>query len=199
MRLIDADKIIKWADDSVAQYGGTYSTDMLNMFGLFKHIIDNAPTVDTRGDLIKRNLAIAYATSGLIRKIDGEDWIRTSEVKQSLNDVPTVKQEVYMTGEDYDLFMRGYKQARKDFEGNQGEWKRHDEWRNGEYVGGFYHVNCPCENCYFVKWPMNYCGNCGTEMKRKPRDCEHCKHYVERDGSQGCESWDCHFEDREDG
>ena len=45
MRLIDADKIIKWADDSVSQHGGTYSTDMLNMFGLFKHIIDNAPTV----------------------------------------------------------------------------------------------------------------------------------------------------------
>lgn len=45
MRLIDADKLIKWADDSVSQYGGTYSTDMLNMFGLFKHIIDNAPTV----------------------------------------------------------------------------------------------------------------------------------------------------------
>lgn len=46
MRLIDADEIIKWADDSVSQYGGTYSTDMLNMFGLFKHIIDNAPTID---------------------------------------------------------------------------------------------------------------------------------------------------------
>ena len=41
-------------------------------------------------DLIKRNLAISYAASGLIRRIDGEDWIRVSEVKQSLNDVPTV-------------------------------------------------------------------------------------------------------------
>ena len=46
MRLINADEIIKWADDSVEQYGRTYTTDMLNMFGLFKHVIDNAPTVN---------------------------------------------------------------------------------------------------------------------------------------------------------
>lgn len=45
-------------------------------------------------DLIKRNLAIAYATSGLVRRIDGEEWIRTSDVKQSLNDVPTVEPKV---------------------------------------------------------------------------------------------------------
>lgn len=47
----------------------------------------------------------------------------------------------------------------------QGEWKRHDEWVNGEYVGGFYHVNCPCEDGYFVQWRMNYCGNCGAPMQ----------------------------------
>lgn len=47
----------------------------------------------------------------------------------------------------------------------QGEWKRHDEWRNGEYIGGFYHVNCPCEDGLFVKWQMNYCGNCGAPMQ----------------------------------
>lgn len=46
MRLIDADDLKKRADDSVAQYGNQYSTDMLNMFGLFKEIIDNAPTVN---------------------------------------------------------------------------------------------------------------------------------------------------------
>ena len=51
---------------------------------------------ENKEDLIKRNLAIAYATSGLVRRIDGEEWIRTSDVKQSLNDVPTV--EPYMKG-----------------------------------------------------------------------------------------------------
>ena len=42
-------------------------------------------------DLIKKNLAIAYAKSGLVRRIGGEDWIRVSEVVQSLKDVPTVE------------------------------------------------------------------------------------------------------------
>ena len=43
-------------------------------------------------DLIKRNVAISYAISGLVRRIDGEYWIRLSEVKQSLKDVPAVEQ-----------------------------------------------------------------------------------------------------------
>lgn len=47
MRLIDADALIKWIDDSVSQYGHIYSTDMLNMWGLFKdYLINNAPTVE---------------------------------------------------------------------------------------------------------------------------------------------------------
>lgn len=44
-------------------------------------------------DLIRRGLAISYATSGLVRIIDGEDWIKVSEVKQSLKDVPKVEPE----------------------------------------------------------------------------------------------------------
>lgn len=47
VRLIDADALIKWIDDSVSQYEHTYSTDMLNMWGLFKdYLINNAPTVE---------------------------------------------------------------------------------------------------------------------------------------------------------
>ena len=46
MRLIDADALKEWVDDSISQYGNQYSTDMLNMFGLFKEVIDNAPTVE---------------------------------------------------------------------------------------------------------------------------------------------------------
>lgn len=46
--LISRSALIKWIDDSVSQYGHTYSTDMLNMWGLFKdYLINNAPTVDT--------------------------------------------------------------------------------------------------------------------------------------------------------
>lgn len=49
----------------------------------------------------------------------------------------------------------------------QGEWKRHDEWINGEYIGGFYHVNCPCEDGYYSKWETNFCPNCGADMGGK--------------------------------
>ena len=46
-RLIDAEALIKWINDSISQFGGTYSTDMLNMWGLFKdYLINNAPTVE---------------------------------------------------------------------------------------------------------------------------------------------------------
>lgn len=48
----------------------------------------------------------------------------------------------------------------------QGEWKRHDEWVNGIYVGGFYHANCPNENGYYSKWTTNYCPNCGAKMQQ---------------------------------
>ena len=45
--LISRSALIKWIDDSVSQYGNTYSTDMLNMWGLFKdYLINNAPTVE---------------------------------------------------------------------------------------------------------------------------------------------------------
>jgi len=143
MRLIDADKIIKWADDSVAQYGGTYSTDMLNMFGLFKHIIDNAPTVEP--------------TFGVFKSICCEDCDKNARP--------------------------------------QGEWI-FERMKGRTYSDFVFCSECQKPNGFYE---TNFCPNCGAEMKRKPRDCEHCKHYVERDGSQGCESWDCHFEDREDG
>lgn len=29
------------------------------------------------------------------------------------------------------------------------------------------------------------------------RDCDHCKHYVTRDGQTGCEKWECEFERRQ--
>ena len=50
-------------------------------------------------------------------------------------------------------------------ERQKGEWKRHDEWVHGIYVGGFYHVNCPNENGYYSKWTYNFCPNCGADMR----------------------------------
>lgn len=55
----------------------------------------------------------------------------------------------------------------------QGEWARHDEWRGGEYIGGFYHVNCPCKDGYYSKWETNFCPNCGLPMKKGGKKNEH--------------------------
>ena len=66
-------------------------------------------------------------------------------------------------------FRKAYEQAIFKLESDttpQGEWKRHDEWRTGEYIGGFYHVNCPCEDGYYSKWETNFCPNCGLPMKK---------------------------------
>jgi len=45
-RLIDADALKKVLENSFEQFGDTYSSDMLDMFGLFNHLIDNTPTVE---------------------------------------------------------------------------------------------------------------------------------------------------------
>ena len=41
-------------------------------------------------DLISRQEAIATAISGRVRTQDGEDWIRVSEVRESLYAVPSI-------------------------------------------------------------------------------------------------------------
>ena len=45
--LISRSALIKWIDDSVSQFGGTYSADMMNMWGLFKdYLINNVRPVE---------------------------------------------------------------------------------------------------------------------------------------------------------
>ena len=61
---------------------------------------------------------------------------------------------------------RGRKYGQREMERPQGKWARHDEWVGGEYVGGFYHVNCPCEEGYYSKWETNFCPNCGQPMMK---------------------------------
>ncbi len=45
MRLIDADALSKQIKDSIAEYGNTYSNDLLNGLGMVLQMLDNAPTV----------------------------------------------------------------------------------------------------------------------------------------------------------
>lgn len=49
----------------------------------------------------------------------------------------------------------------------KGEWALLDEWVNGVYTGGFYHVNCPViEEGYkkYTRWTTDFCPNCGAPM-----------------------------------
>ena len=73
-RLIDSNELIKWIDDSVSLYGGTYSTDMLNMFGLFKHIINNTPTAEPICPYLSDNEVMQPCIEAPCEKPQGE-WI----------------------------------------------------------------------------------------------------------------------------
>ena len=44
-------------------------------------------------DLISRQSAIAYAISGRTREVEGEKWIRVSEVRESLQTMPSAQPE----------------------------------------------------------------------------------------------------------
>ena len=98
-------------------------------------------------DYIDRQAAIAYAISGRIRALptseDGEDWIRTEEVKQSLLNVPPAEVEPV----------------------------KHGRWTpviNGR--GGF---ECSICHSYApsyqdgVEWLSLYCPNCGAKMEKE--------------------------------
>ena len=89
-----------------------------------------------------------------------------------IDNAPTVEQEVYITGEDYNLYMRGYNQARKDFERPQGEWIDKHITSCGKILQWRANVlEQKCSVCgrYSLKWvetiPSNYCQNCGADMR----------------------------------
>lgn len=42
-------------------------------------------------DLISRQAAIAYSISGMTREIDGDKWIRVSEVRESIKTMPSAQ------------------------------------------------------------------------------------------------------------
>ena len=50
---ISRQAVLEWIQQSVKEYGNTYSTDMLNMWRLFEDWIKNAPTVEIIDQAIK--------------------------------------------------------------------------------------------------------------------------------------------------
>ena len=111
-------------------------------------------------------------------KSDENSWIGgVYDAWELINSAPTVELSPVinmkpLTAEEKQGLIDAFKKSRLevvklDDEGIQGEWARHDEWVNGEYVGGFYHVNCPViEEGYalYSRWETRFCPNCGAPM-----------------------------------
>ena len=122
-----------------------------------------------KDDLIKRNLAISYATSGLIlRRVDGEDWIRISEVKQSLNDVPTVESRLIANVSFDEDKLKEIVQAEVIEKIKSGELVIKDERPQGKWIfHNDYNESCRygCNQCgNLTNIGSNFCPNCGVRM-----------------------------------
>lgn len=82
-----------------------------------------------------------------------------------IDNAPTVEpEEVYMNGKDYNLYLEGYKQGKKDFERPQGKWIRYrDNPHQPEHI--------KCSNCGQY-WSVadhdktfGFCFKCGADMR----------------------------------
>lgn len=130
-------------------------------------------------DLIKRNIAISYAVSGLVRRIDEEDWIRVSEVKHSINEVPTVSQDcseckrfdfpyvtinVEFTEEEKQEIIEKVQKGFLVLSDEEASVRPQGEWLH-PYITN---IACECSNCH-IQMPItdyfNFCPNCGARMK----------------------------------
>ena len=121
------------------------------------YAIKNGTPIPTEGDLISR--------SALKKSFSGYTLFTADTVIEHIDTAPTV---VACTPDEVKAIVETMVNlATKNVKENRplGEWKRHDDWVNGIYVGGFYHVNCPNENGYYSRWTTNFCPNCGAIMK----------------------------------
>ena len=146
--LISRNVLQKWIDDSVSQYGNQYSADMLNMFGLFREIIDNAPTVkiDTNdieykayckgledgkkiarpqgkmtNDLISREALKEEVKKYLEKRQDVIVW--ESDIYNIIENAPTVEPEKAKEGELVKAYTKGF-DAGVETARPQGEWNK---------------------------------------------------------------------------
>ena len=96
----------------------------------------------------------------------GDNFLPKHFVIATIDEAPTVEQEVYITGTDYDFYIRGYKEGRKDFERPKGEWI---EVKDAFGWATYYHWDCPfCKTkCGKIS---NFCPECGADMRGKKND-----------------------------
>jgi hypothetical protein len=123
--------------------------------------------------LIDVEWALASASSGLVRTIDGEKWIRVSEVKESIRNAPTVDAFDInsITAEHEDI---GYEKGRRDgYAEAVTDAERHGHWieRSKVYPDFPYDstYNYECSNCGYMDThganvEVPYCWHCGAKM-----------------------------------
>ena len=99
-------------------------------------------------DLISRQAAIGHAISGRTREVEGEKWIRVSEVRESLKTMPSEHPER----------KRGKWTERKVIE----DRKAIEEWQSARCsVCGKYHTT---PYMYYF-YDFAYCPWCGAKME----------------------------------
>lgn len=98
-------------------------------------------------DLISRQAAIAHTISGRTRELDGEKWIRVSEVRESLQIMPSAEKK--------------------------GKWIKHEvKLFDGCHTGRYFEE---CSECGKLtpEWRIvteyhywNFCPRCGADMHK---------------------------------
>ena len=83
--------------------------------------------------------------------------------EKDIDNAPTVEQELYITGEDYNLYIKGYEQAREDFERPQGQWV------NGKDSCAYllFCSECGMSAQKNTEYPYSFCPFCGADMRGK--------------------------------
>lgn len=113
--LISRSALKKVIEDSVSQYGGQYSADMLNMWALFSHIVNDAPTVEFPEQITikcdaeedKQKLLSALRNARVTRFVEEErphgEWIKHIDnlyPEDSTEECPFCHEEQRLVGND---------------------------------------------------------------------------------------------------
>ena len=132
----------------------------------YKRLLEDRPQGDLTSRRVLKNLIGAKSIIIKFEKEKRGEWryssgVLLSDIYKTIDNAPTVEQELYINAADYNVYLEGYKQGKKDFERPQGEW----------IIDG-HHIRCNKCNEYICAQdregcdiPNNYCPNCGAQMK----------------------------------
>ena len=123
-------------------------------------------------ELIDRQAAIAYAISGMTREIDGDKWIRVSEVRESIKTMPSAQPEPSQVARDICTILENELDMRVILKNAQPERKKGkwiDDGFYADYHGEHVYRCSECGQCYIangMEWDFcPYCGSDNREVK----------------------------------